>query len=141
MTDEKKLKRDDIAVRVCLVLIILVLLGMAGLWFLRMKTEKMFRLSACWSGDQIHVSSAKDGPWLVTHLVAYQAYGGWRAVAQLTNPVTIIDSRGHYFSREEIDKLEWVDFSGGTQTPPAVGEEIGVMYIVPTVGKRPPKKL
>lgn len=138
MTDDKTAKQRDRGARVWLALLTLVLTMLVGVWFSRTQIKKIYRLSAVWSGEQIHVSSLKDGPWLVTHLVVYQN-GYWRAVAQLPAPVTIIDSRGHYFSREEIDKLKWIDFDGEKQAPPTVGEEIGVMYVVPNEGKRPPR--
>jgi hypothetical protein len=138
MTEEKKPKQRDILARVCIVLIFLVLLGIAGLWFLNKTYEDLHRLSARWEGNEIHVASMQDGPWLVTHLVAYQN-GYWHAVAQLTKPVTIIDSYGHYFSQEELAKLDWVDSKGEKQAPPAVGSKIGVMYIIPIESNRPPK--
>ncbi|WP_146397761.1 hypothetical protein [Pseudobythopirellula maris] len=75
----------------------------------------------------------------MTHLVAYQSDGYWRAVAQLPRPVTIIDSRGHHFGRAQIDSLEWIDIAGEVKAPPATGEPVGVMYLAPIEGKRPPR--
>jgi len=137
--NDKTQHRHGVAIAF-LILISLALLAITGAWFVRWQTTEMFRLSARWSGEQIHVYSAKDGPWYVTHLVAYQSNGYWRAVAQLPTPVTIIDSRGHYFTPEQIGKLQWIDLCGETQAPPVVGENIGVMYSEPAEGKRPPRR-
>lgn len=131
MTEEKKPKQRDIFARVCIVLIFLVLLGIAGLWFLNKTFEDVHRLHARWDDNQIHVLSMRDGPWMVTHLVTYQN-GYWDKVAQLPKPITILDSYGYYFSQEEIAKLDWVDSKGEKQTPPAVGSKIGVMYFMPS---------
>jgi hypothetical protein len=138
MANEVKTKQRDLLARVFIGLIILVMLVTAGILLLRTTFENMYQLSADWSGEQIHVYSMSDGPWLVTHLVAYQTNGYyWRAIAQLPSPVTITDSAGHYFSRQEIDKLQWVDTKGEKEAPPAVGENVGVMYIIPAESRRP----
>lgn len=133
-------KHSDVLARVLFSLLTLAFLAVAGAWLLRWQAREIFRLSARWSGEQIHVYSSKDGPWYVTHLVVYQSNGYWRAVAQLPTPVTIIDSRGHYFTAEQISKLQWIDLRGETQAPPVVGENIGVMYSEPAEGKRPPRR-
>lgn len=135
-----KPKLDDIVSRFLLILITLALLVTAGIWILDRYSTEMFRLSAKWVDDQIHVSSPRDGPWYVTHLVVYESEGHWQAIAQLPKPITIIDSRGHHFTREQINALEWTNLEGARQDPPTMNTAIGVMYLVPQEGKHPTNK-
>jgi hypothetical protein len=126
--------------RIWLAILTIAFVSVAGLWVLDKQVEEAFQLQAGWSGDLLHVYSIKDGPWLVTHLIVYGDSGYWQAIAQLPQPVTIVDSAGHYFSKNDLDVLEWKDLHGKRQSPPSVGESVGLMYVVPSEGRRPAKK-
>ena len=93
--------------------------------------KDVYSLRATWHGNTLHVHSVKDGPFVVTHLVKLRSPHGEYAAAQLPSPITIIDSRGHYFSKAEIDSLEWIGISGEEQVPPAVGAKVETFYFIP----------
>jgi hypothetical protein len=135
--NNKNIQRDPTA-RGLFVLIIFILLGIAGVSVLRAIYSRAVRPTARWADNNIHVYSPKDGPWFITHLQSYQAGGMMRATAQLSTPVTILDSSGHYFTPEEIKAMIWTDYKGEVQTPPSSGDPIGVMYIVPSAGRPMP---
>ena len=113
---------------IVLVVALLGLLGIAIRWH-----REMFRLEAKWRSDTLHVSSAKDGPWVVTHLVLKD--GGKYAVAALPSPVAIIDSRGERFTTNFLQSLTWIEDSGQTSSPPKVGDRVMVFYYVPEQSK------
>ena len=136
--EESAVTKQDTVTRIWLVtvsLLLLVLIVLATGQFLVSRLREATQPRADWSGGQIHVRAAKDGPWLITHLVVYDGNGRLKAVAQLPTPVTIIDSRGHRFSREEIDSLEWINTQDEREEPPATGDKIGVMFLIPSEGK------
>ncbi len=114
-----------------LVLVASTALVLGAIFFVRMMTERVARLEATWRGDNLHIHSAKDGPFIVTHLFKPWINDQESCVAQLPQPMTIIDSRGHYFSGQEISSLIWIGASGRTNTPPSVGTPLRVFYLVP----------
>jgi hypothetical protein len=132
MTDPKqetvrRLNRHSII----LALLVCCIVGIAGAIFLRTMPDRMYALRLSWMDDGLKVYSAKDGPFVVTHL--FQPWSGSResSVARLPEPVTIIDSRGHYFTRAEIQALTWVGASGRTNSPPAAGTVVKAFYWIP----------
>jgi len=116
---------------VILVILVFAVLIVSGRTLFRGALAQLHTLSLYWSGDELHAYSAKDGPYVVTHLFQPGSSSQQRSVAQLSNPVTIIDSSGHYFTYEEIQALTWVGSSGDTISPPAVGAEIKALYWIP----------
>src|SRR5262245_47074595 len=95
----------------------------------------MFRLSVTWRSDVLHVHSAKDGPWIVTHLVKMRDGTNQYAVAALPSPVAIIDSRGECFTTNFLHSLTWITHSGDTSSPPHTGDRMSVFYFVPEQSK------
>jgi hypothetical protein len=113
--------------RLWLLVLLLLLLAAVARFYYNSVIKDVYSLHATWGGNTLHVHSAKDGPFVVTHLVKLEEY----AVAQLPRPITIIDSRGHYFSKSDIDKLDWIGSQGDKQAPPAVGTDVKAFYFVP----------
>ena len=75
-----------------------------------------------------------DGPFVVTHLILggrEVASEGDKAVAQLSRPIAIIDSRGASLSPEEVSRLTWRGISGHRVSPPAEGSPIHALYYRP----------
>ena len=116
---------------IILVVILCCILGFAGSAFLLHLKASVLSLRLSWMGEDLKVYSPKDGPFVVTHL--FQPWSGTQecSVATLPVPVTIIDSRGHYFSREELHALTWIGASGRTNSPPPVGRHVKAFYWVP----------
>ena len=138
MSDERGVNRCCIRDRAWIAWVVLIVVIMvAGIWFIVTLTSMKLTPKASWDGERVSIVSG-DGPWMLIHLVVYRADGYRRAVAQLPEPVTIIESGALYFSREEINSLPWLGIDGKGQEPPGVGEAIGVMYVVPKEGKHPP---
>lgn len=121
--------------RFWLLMLWLLVLAIGALFCLNIALKNIhkdiYSLRAAWHGDTLHLVSAKDGPFMVTHLVKLRSSESEYAIAQLPQPVTIIDSRGHYFSKADIDGLTWIGFSGKEQPPPAVGAEVRALYFIP----------
>jgi hypothetical protein len=134
MSEEKKPKQHDIPARICIVIIFFILLAISGKWLLKQAYEFNNQVFTSWDSNDIHVYSGSDGPFLLTHLVAYRN-GHGDAFALLPKPITITDSWGYIFKSEEISKLEWVDSKGQKQSQPLTGTKIGVMYIIPNESK------
>lgn len=126
---EKQLYRLVRWNRLWLVLLILLVLGFTGLFCVKKVLKNVYSLHVAWHGDALHVYSGKDGPFVITHLV--KLGNSEYAAAQLPHPVTIIDSRGHYFSKVDIESLEWIGTSGKQQSPPAVGTDVKAFYFIP----------
>ena len=89
------------------------------------------QLHGSWREDSFHVFSITDGPFIVTHLFIPWQDNQPSTVAQLNPPVTIIDSRGHHFTMEQISSMTWIDASGKQLAPPAIGSPLKTFYIVP----------
>ncbi|MFO1488422.1 MAG: hypothetical protein U1F65_08085 [Verrucomicrobiota bacterium] len=109
----------------------ILLLACVVVALVRYTIQKTYRLKATWRGESLKIYSAKDGPWVVTHLVKMRDGTNEYAVAQLPSPVTIIDSRGEYFSTGVIQSLTWITRSGSTSAPPVVGHPMKAFYFVP----------
>lgn len=109
---------------------VIVAVGILSHWIHKIR-EDVYALGASWQNDALHVYSAKDGPFVVTHLYQPRSDSRGSSVAQLPEPVTIIDSSGHYFTLTEIRALKWVGASGGKASPPSPGTEVKAFYWVP----------
>jgi hypothetical protein len=112
-------------------LLVVALLICLGFVFLQHAVHEVHRLRVMWDGDNVHVFSASDGPFVMTHLARMRDGTNEYAVAQLPSPVTIIDSRGERFSAGFIDSLTWITPSGSTSAPPAVGSPMKAFYYIP----------
>ncbi|HEX7469350.1 MAG TPA: hypothetical protein VF437_01245 [Verrucomicrobiae bacterium] len=112
-------------------LFVIALLACVSVVFVRHQKHEVYRLRAAWGAESLHIYSAKDGPWVITHLVKMRAGTNEYAVAQLPSPVTIIDSREERFSTGFIHSLTWVTPSGSTSAPPLVGHPMSAFYFVP----------
>ncbi len=117
--------------RLWLILLLLIFLGFAARFYVKSVLKDIYSLNVEWSGDTLHVFSVKDGPFVVTHLVKLRSRDGEYAAALLPDPVTIIDSRGHHFSKADIDRLEWIGTSGEKQAAPTVGAKVKAFYFIP----------
>jgi hypothetical protein len=117
--------------KVVTALFVIALLACVSVVFVRHQKHEVYRLRAAWGAESLHIYSAKDGPWVITHLVKMRAGTNEYAVAQLPSPVTIIDSRGERFSTGFIHSLTWVTPSGSTSAPPLVGHPMSAFYFVP----------
>ena len=110
----------------------LVSIAVAGWILFHRMTQDMFRLRASWTNAVLHIYSAKDGPWIVTHLVQMRPNSRfYDSVAQLPTPITIIDSRGEHFSLAAMQSLSWVDSSGAHVAAPKQGQPMSAFYFVP----------
>lgn len=99
--------------------------------FIRHQLADTFRPRIAWRTDSLHINSAKDGPWVVTHLIKLREGTNEYTVAQLPSPATIIDSRGERFTTNFLQSLTWVTHSGATSAPPASGHPMRALYFVP----------
>jgi hypothetical protein len=107
----------------------MVALAVLGVTLIKWIDNRMFPLRVSWRSDKLHVSSSKDGPWIVTHLVMRDT--NQYAVAALPTPVAIIDSRGEYFTTNFLQSLTWIANSGETSAPPRYGQRMKAFYFVP----------
>jgi hypothetical protein len=114
-----------------IVLLTIGFLAVAAIAVVRHQMTEMFRPKAAWGTSTLHVYSAKDGPWIITHLIKLRDGTNEYAVAQLPAPVTIIDSRGEHFTTNFLQSLTWITHSGDTSAPPAVGHPMKAFYFVP----------
>lgn len=116
---------------IILAFVVCCIVAGAGARFLHTVHESTSALRLSWTDHGLKVYSAKDGPFVLTHL--FQPWSGSResSVAQLPEPVTIIDSRGHYFTHAEIQALAWIGASGCTNSPPSAGTDLKAFYLVP----------
>lgn len=112
-------------------LITIAFVGAFGIIFVRHQLTQMSRPNAAWGTSTLHIYSAKDGPWVVTHLVKLRQGTNEYAVAQLPVPATIIDSRGEYFTADFLQSLTWITRSGATSAPPEIGHPMKAFYFVP----------
>ena len=104
----------------------------AGWILFRDIEQRTFRLRVSWTNNNLHICSAKDGPWIVTHLVQMRPNSRfYDSVAQLPTPLTIIDSRGEYFPLQAMQSLSWVDHSGAQVAAPKPGQPMSAFYFVP----------
>jgi hypothetical protein len=94
-------------------------------------SDRVTRLEISWRGDSLQIYSAKDGPFVVTHLFRQWSNDHESCVAQLPQPITIIDSKGYYISAQEISALTWIGASGKTNAPPPAGTPLRAFYLVP----------
>jgi hypothetical protein len=110
----------------------LVALGASACLIIYGMTQHVSRLQASWDGDSLHIYSAKDGPWIVTHLVQLRPNSRfYDSIAQLPVPVTIIDSRGEHFPLGSMQSLPWIDHSGARVAPPKAGQPMSAFYFAP----------
>lgn len=106
-------------------------LAVAAIAVVRHQMTEMFRPKAAWGTSTLDVYSAKDGPWVITHLIKLRDGTNEYAVAQLPSPATIIDSRGEHFTTNFLRSLTWITRSGDTSAPPEVGQPMKAFYFVP----------
>ena len=117
-TDLQTLRRWN---QFLLLIVILAMIGLGGGYIFRAMDTQAGRLNAAWRGDTLHLYSGRDGPFVVTHLFKPWNDGIESSVAELPDPITIIDSRGERISADEIGALTWIGASGKTNTPPPAG--------------------
>ena len=111
--------------------------GVIGSTWLNSTLSSVRALSVTWqSSGEIRLSSASDGPFVVTHLVKYGNNEGEKAVAQLPQPVAIVDSAGMTIEKDDISKLQWVNIYGQPVTAPKAGAEIKALYYRPEMATR-----
>jgi len=113
------------------VLLTVIIAAAAGIAALRHLMTEMFRPKASWRTNTLHVYSAKDGPWVITHLIMLRSGTNGGAIAQLPSPSTITDSRGEHFTTNFLQALTWITHSGKTSAPPEIGHPMRVFYFVP----------
>ena len=82
-----------------------------------------------WDDDGLKICSASDGPFVVTHLYASGAEG--KITAAFDPPIAIIDSAGRYFTKEEINKMEWLSYLSEPTNPPSADDDIKVFFYIP----------
>jgi hypothetical protein len=93
-------------------------------------------LRVFWSQGGLRLSSASDGPFVVTgpELGGGEAGNeGNKAVVPFTRPVVIIDSDGATITPAELKQLTWRGISGGPVPPPPEGAPIRALYFRPLV--------
>src|SRR4028118_18775 len=135
--DDKKIRRLVIWNRIWLVLLVLALVSFAGSAWLGSTFSRARALSATWlPSGEVRLSSASDGPFVVTHLVKYGHDEGEKAVARLPQPIAIVDSAGATIEKDVIAKLAWVNIFGEPVPAPNVGSNIEVLYYRPEVTNR-----
>jgi hypothetical protein len=117
--------------KAAIVLLSIVVIAAAGTLIVRQLSAETFRPRAAWRTDSLHIYSAKDGPWVVTHLIKLPSGTNEYAVAQLPSPATIIDSRGEHFTSNFLQSLTWITHSGSTAAPPVIGHPMKAFYLVP----------
>jgi hypothetical protein len=117
--------------KVMITLLTIAILAAAAAVVVRHQMTEMFRLKATWGTSTLHVYSAKDGPWVITHLIKLRDGTNEYAVAQLPSPATIFDSRGEHFTTNFLQSLSWITHSGATSPPPVIGHPMKAFYFVP----------
>jgi hypothetical protein len=117
--------------KVLTTLLTIAFVGVVAVAVVRHQMTEMFRPKADWRASTLHVYSAKDGPWVITHLIKLRDGTNEYAVAQLPTPATIIDSRGEHFTTNFLQSLSWITHSGTTSSPPVIGHPMKVFYFVP----------
>lgn len=91
--------------------------------------EATHRLSVHWRVGGLTLRSASDGPFLVTHLALIgTSREAEKAVAQLPEPLAIIDSGGAGISHDTYRKLVWKNFLGNPVPPPQPGAPLRALY-------------
>jgi hypothetical protein len=114
-------------------LVVALLLGF-GQWLITASDLLPTSLRAVWHNGGLALVTGSDGPFVVTHLILdghEAADESQKAVAQLSNPVVIIDSKGAIISPEEVKKLTWKDTTGQSVPPPHEGTPIRALYYRP----------
>lgn len=87
------------------------------------------RLTVHWSGEDLSLRSASDGPFLVTHLALLGTSSETqKAVAQLPVPVAIIDSGGAIIPHTAFRRLVWRNFLGQPVSAPPAGAPVRALY-------------
>lgn len=117
----------------------LLLIG-ATLWVgsaaLNRARESTQRLSVYWREGGLALRSASDGPFLVTHLALIGTpTEAEKAVAQLPEPLAIIDSGGATISRDIYRKLVWRNFLGNPVPSPQEGAPVRALYTRPVYSR------
>lgn len=117
--------------KLTLALLAIAFLAVAAVQVCRQQGKEMMRPRVTWDENTLRVSSPKDGPWVITHLIKLRDGASEYAVARLPAPATIIDSRGERYTLESIQALPWITRSGATSPPPAIGHPMKAFYFVP----------
>jgi hypothetical protein len=118
-----------------IILLTATLLIAAGVVTIRHQIAEEFRPKATWGTETLHLWSAKDGPWIITHLVKLREGTNEYAVARLPCPALVIDSRGEIFTTNFLQSLDWITHSGTTSSPPTYGHPMKAFYFVPEATK------
>jgi hypothetical protein len=118
--------------KILILLLAIAQIGFFGFLFARHEKDKIRCLNAVWedSGD-LCVSSASDGPFIVTHLVKAWEGTNKGAVAMLPTSRVIVDSRGERFDTNFIQSLTWISASGKKVEAPKYGQPVSVLYFEP----------
>jgi hypothetical protein len=105
----------------------------AAAWGFRIATDHLRsttrRLIAHWSGGDLSLRSASDGPFLVTHLALLGTSSETqKAVAQLPVPLAIIDSGGAVIPQTTFRRLVWRNLLGQPVPAPPEGAPVRALY-------------
>jgi hypothetical protein len=129
------MKRKLIASIIVLAVLFLILCGAAWLAH-RIKAV----LHASWHQSDLHLWSASDGPFVVTHLVCATevdtGHGSPHVTACLPEPILITDSAGCYITNDEFQALSWIDYLGRPAEVPALGSKTQSVYYRPELSER-----
>ena len=117
--------------KVLIAMLTIAFLAVMAILVVRRQMTEMFRPKVDWRTSTLHVWSAKDGPWVITHLIKLRDGTNEYAIAQLPSPATIIDSRGEHFTTNFLQSLPWITHSGATSPPPVIGHPMKAFYFVP----------
>ena len=117
--------------RVLLVILLLAALGAAGSSLLARLETKAMGLSASRSNGGLRLSTASDGPFIVTHLVYWEDGARSQAYAALPEPLVIIASGRASVEKEKLQKLAWRSYLGGPAPVPPEGAAITALYYRP----------
>lgn len=104
---------------------VLIILGSVAVWQFSKAQSMMFQLELSRNLDDVRLSAASDGPFVVTHLAAYETKT-WARV----EPIAIIDSAGGYLS---LKGLTWYDLNDEVTNPPGPDTELRAFYFKPEV--------
>jgi hypothetical protein len=132
--DKVTVRRLVVWNRFWLGLLVLALLLWLGRWLIHGSDWLPTLLRVVWHNGGLALTTWSDGPFVVTHLILdgrEAADESQKAVAQLSTPVVIIDSKGANISPEEVKKLIWNDTTGRSISPPREGAPIRALYYRP----------
>jgi hypothetical protein len=89
--------------------------------------DSIREISASREGNKLRIGSSSDGPFVITHVVAYGNTEQYKRVAALIPPIGIIDSYG---ASVNMSQLKWVDSHGNHANAPTT-QRIEVLYVRP----------